>query len=787
MELIVLVGRDSRNFGCISGVSTLTLRYPCDKYRKLIIDHLTDLNDDLFPPHYSTPYPVTRGIQVEIAAIILFFLVGVMSQLKVWKIVKKRRERKEAFRRAGERKQAQAELELGRRLEEGNIQEKIRWEAAYGERRGQKHVDSGLGTDATNSPRKASMVGHDDSNLGKPDSEHAAGKRTSKHLPRAQGPTRVTVRVASGDSIDELPSSTTESLVSRQPQEHGGPTTGSTRYAPNRNSCISTSSSGHHRLSIQSGGVFQTPSGQEVIPLPSQSTTPRIPDGDDRSSVATLAASDRIPSRMSQAAGGKGLGRESSRYSKRQSHLPANAKDTRTSLDDDDRASIAATIDELGDGASSKGEVPDFGTDTNPSEEEVNDQPERPLSDYNVVPLTTGNLEAGSNMLSEESSGQIHFVKKFIESDSQGTGGEARGDTGRGYIDHSLKPTSPPRPPVPGRSPSRVSARSSQAMEERTSLDAIHDQQPEGASKIVTAYRTNEWAKYLERAEAPKVDDLRQHTQSADGDINSAEAAVPVHIEALQQTPLTAEPAPLQTKGRSRPQQLALSRSTSALDTLPSQQRFPRPNTNLRRSSMGKILDRSSSETHLSRRSKHRSSSTPMNTSPLVQSPIEEDVETTFPKRMSAHPTNSMMALRSGKIQTRSSANPLGRASSYNSLTSPLHSQSLPKRHSLSRLDSAPRTSATLISSTGNPQTRQSVAANWRSSWQQDPRASNQALSQELDGKRAELLKQQRRASAAEAERTRRDEAVKGARMSREDLIEAHQRAMRKLQASVKH
>ena len=751
-----------------------------------MIDHLTDLNDDLFPPHYSTPYPVTRGIQVEIAAIVLFFLVGAMSQLKVWKIVKKRRERKEAYRRARERKQAQAELDLGRRLEEGNIKEKIRWEAAYGERIGRKHVDSGFSTDATNSPRKASIIGHEDRDFGEPHSEGVTGKGTSKQLPRAQGPTRITVRVASDDSIYELPSSTTENLLSRQPQGQEGQTTRSSKYTFNRQSGSSTSSSGHHKRNSQSTGVSQNPSGPDAIPLPFQTTTAHMSEGDDRSSVATFAASDRIPSRTSQAAAGKGFGRESFRYSKRQSHTSAHTKDTRSIPDDDDRASIAATVDELADDASSKGETPEFGTDTNPSEADVNDAPEEPLSGNDVVPLTTGNLEAGSNILSEGSSGHIHPVKEFIESDAQGTGGEASSDTGRGYIDHSLKPTSPPPPPIPERSLSRVSAPSSPAIEERTSLDAIHDQQPEGASKVVTAYRTNEWAKYLEQAEPPMVDDLKQHTQSADADLNSVEAAAPVHIEALQQTSLTAEPAPLPIQGRSIPQQPDLTRSTSARDTLPSQQRYPRPGTNLRRSSMGRILDRSSSETYLSRRSKHRSSSTPMNTSPLVQSPIEEDVEMTFPKRMSAHPTNSIMAQRSSKIQTQSSANPLGRASSYNSLTGALHPQSLPKRHSLSMLNSTPRTSATLISFTENPQTRQSVAANWRSSLQQDPRASNQALSQELDRNRAVLLKQQRRASAAEAERAQRDDAVKVARMSRGDLMEAHQRAMRKLQGSVK-
>ena len=49
------------------------------------------------------------------------------------------------------------------------------------------------------------------------------------------------------------------------------------------------------------------------------------------------------------------------------------------------------------------------------------------------------------------------------------------------------------------------------------------------------------------------------------------------------------------------------------------------------------------------------------------------------------------------------------------------------------------------------------------------------------------MLMQQRRASAVELERGRREEAMQESRMARPDLLEAHQRAMRRLQGSVRH
>src|SRR6266536_4080385 len=59
--------------------------------------YIWNLNDNLFPLGADT-YPLTRGMKVEIAVIIIIFLAGIVSQMKLWKVIKERREQRAAKR-----------------------------------------------------------------------------------------------------------------------------------------------------------------------------------------------------------------------------------------------------------------------------------------------------------------------------------------------------------------------------------------------------------------------------------------------------------------------------------------------------------------------------------------------------------------------------------------------------------------------------------------------------------------------------------------------------------------
>jgi len=98
---------------------------------------LWKLNPKQFPLETNT-YPITRGIRVEIACIIVVFLLGLVSQFKLWKVIKARREKSEEERKRVENEHIEAEAAIGRDVEANTQRERADWEAAYGEKNATK-------------------------------------------------------------------------------------------------------------------------------------------------------------------------------------------------------------------------------------------------------------------------------------------------------------------------------------------------------------------------------------------------------------------------------------------------------------------------------------------------------------------------------------------------------------------------------------------------------------------------------------------------------------------------
>ena len=68
---------------------------------------------------------------------------------------------------------------------------------------------------------------------------------------------------------------------------------------------------------------------------------------------------------------------------------------------------------------------------------------------------------------------------------------------------------------------------------------------PKRTSRVVQTYRTNEWAKHLADAEAPELEPIKPiEEELPESSPEVEEAAVPVNILELLQTPLTAQPPP---------------------------------------------------------------------------------------------------------------------------------------------------------------------------------------------------------------------------------------------------
>jgi hypothetical protein len=89
------------------------------------------LNQNIFPLKTNT-YPVTRNIRVELAVTIIVSVLGVISQIRLWKVIKERRAKEEDARKEHAREMEEADAEAGRQLEEKNIQERAEWEMTYG-------------------------------------------------------------------------------------------------------------------------------------------------------------------------------------------------------------------------------------------------------------------------------------------------------------------------------------------------------------------------------------------------------------------------------------------------------------------------------------------------------------------------------------------------------------------------------------------------------------------------------------------------------------------------------
>ncbi|KAJ9617998.1 hypothetical protein H2204_013228 [Knufia peltigerae] len=95
--------------------------------------YIWDLNDELFPLNTDT-YPLTRGMKVEIAIIVIGTIIGLLSQIKLWKIIRSKQRKEEAVQQEDEGQKQAIEAALGRHLERRNEREKSAWEKQYGDR-----------------------------------------------------------------------------------------------------------------------------------------------------------------------------------------------------------------------------------------------------------------------------------------------------------------------------------------------------------------------------------------------------------------------------------------------------------------------------------------------------------------------------------------------------------------------------------------------------------------------------------------------------------------------------
>jgi hypothetical protein len=111
------------------------------------------LNDNVFPLNTDT-YPVTKNIKAELAGIVIIAVLGVVSQLRVWKLVKEHREKSAAQQLEKQQDKEREEEALGRQIEDSFQRERAQWEAAYGD----KSVQDSSASSSILSPKHSTSV-----------------------------------------------------------------------------------------------------------------------------------------------------------------------------------------------------------------------------------------------------------------------------------------------------------------------------------------------------------------------------------------------------------------------------------------------------------------------------------------------------------------------------------------------------------------------------------------------------------------------------------------------------
>ncbi|KAL8740156.1 MAG: hypothetical protein Q9190_007110 [Brigantiaea leucoxantha] len=797
-----------------------------------------------------------------------------MSQMKIWKIVKKRRDERTAERLRQEQSRDQDEEDLGRKLEEGNQQDRNAWEAAYGGRNtDRQHVDSGIGTEAPSVGKgslsivnTSSIIGSQADSIEMSNLERSQEKSESGSISKGKGRATVTIRVASDDElppsgrISDTEQHTVLGTLSSPPSAENlithSPSPAIKDFS--QTSAAGEETSDEAQKNSETSRSSRKVTGPEIVPLPFR--VPQAGEEDQRSSLGASIASENAPGRTLKRLSGPSLMRNLSKRSQR-SYVATSTSEEALMIpfDDDDQASsIAATMDEVSDGHGSEADTSTLadilspvanGTAlpkiSPPTEPHPMDRPGHKISDLSLghrlssAPVgedvgqkqETDGASASLFPRSRQGSVSADQVEAAKDRDTQQVAEEPAKDP---LIEGKIEAAQ-------GNNPGTTVA----FEERKATRKSLADQLPEAASRVVMAFRTNEWAKHLDQAEKPSLDDLRSAQQQQNAAfLEGQEKAAPLNVVELQQTPLTAEPAPakfdlpkVNTTVRKPPSrsnrspispqrsqsdllrrksfenQMVRSSSQTSLDSLSSQRNVSKLS-----------LRRGSSQTSLTPNRGYRSSSNPL-ASPLAESPIEEDVPSTFPQRYvsSPLPPDTLMSQRQSMMQTRPSSTSLNRNVSNKSSTTSLGSMdadniSLAARRSLihqqqqqhhhhhhpnqpqqhrSSTHSIPAFPHEALNSypyplpphhqqnsSSNPNTTISA---WRASLQ--PSVTAVYREHDLDRKRGILLEEKRQNEGKEREemvrKGIREREVDG-RMRRGEMEGRHREAMRRLQGGVR-
>ncbi|PKK46329.1 hypothetical protein CI102_10709 [Trichoderma harzianum] len=551
--------------------------------------YIWNLNDNLFPLGADT-YPITRGIRVEIAAIVIICLIGIVSQVKLWKVVREKRERKAASLAESRRYLEEEEAIVGRNIEAQAARERVEWEKVYA---GRVLVNSKStvsqysdGTDgASNS--KSSPAGYSGSaytglkadGIEMADLSDSSAAQTGSdglvYSEKAKG-VKVMVRVAA-DEIMESPNDNEDEIKEKVVTF---PESDAVSYDGERSASKGDVAKGKQpsQASSEADGNSQqrhVTTAPEIVPLPF-----KIPSEDDlksvgdRSSVATFADDeaiapaslprDSLVKRVSQ--GSVTLLRSLSQQKKNVSseRQLETGESTEELVEpvviphhDDDQSSLAATVDydsssdddahssvigneqrrsieitaELGD-AEETGELKKTETEivAENSDTKADNEASQNDAEQNIAPKSDAELQqkdVGPSGMDENQEKGKEGLEAKIESAA-----DVNEENSLPREQESTATGSNGAEVLKPLEPTEKATSLSSATSNLVSL--TKDRLPESLSRVALSYRTNEWTKHLSHADTPEPEAIYIDPYASKQD--AQEVPRYVDVEDLQKT-----------------------------------------------------------------------------------------------------------------------------------------------------------------------------------------------------------------------------------------------------------
>jgi hypothetical protein len=721
-----------------------------------------DLNPDTFPLNTNT-YPLTKGMKAEFAGVVILTILGIISQLRLWKLIKEHRAQTAEDRVQKQQARDQEDEERGRSLEDNFQKERAQWEAAYGNKSDQEPaVDSVVGTPKTN-PGSFTSATAEPMPLPK-------NELTDFHGPQSDADKNATASTR----IDSSHQANTRT----QTMNSGRPSSDVMAFSRN--------------LSVRSLKP-SSPPPVVVVPLPF-----KVPQEEDADSPVSANASISALSDAGDAPANErsSVVRPLSSTSAMK-HL-SGVSEARSGLaphiEDDRRSSVAATMDEV-DNISLQDLTPPHSPMLPDLDIEKELTPSGKTSADVGNDATSGDLATPDATTTEAAAGSATAEKSSI---AAAASPPAKTDS-RQSLTVSTDPKRASSQSLRPRSDTVVeSVATSQQPEPASSLPPSSSSQTEqsfnGAlagplSKVAQSYRTNEWAKHLEAAETPDLDEILE--PSSPGIAIHHEVPAPVSEELKR---------PLTTTKRS-------SNGTSSDGPVYQNGVFVRNNSSTSRLSQNDVQP-------MSRNTSVHAANKVSRTSSAVQLPTV--VEPSDNKRVSSGqspaPSNTLLGQRESLLERRTSsqsflqpppASSSGRTGEDMTLAArkrALQQHKGPRPPSASQkwqnkssgwaggnqvpgFDShQPRRSHTA----GSDQKREVLLADWRESIRHDgtPVQSAGMIAEEqrravLNTKRQKEMEQQHQAMVAQQRDSMRQSMMRNSGMQ-----DAHREAMRKLQAA---